>query len=117
MARGADQRAYPDIPINVDDIYDWNNQIAQFETFDNSGLNDAPGDNYYFWTHAFAAMAFTNERAQAQLAFSRGTQIMAFVRKNIAKGDQPNVTSHDPASIIGRQIGLALAHFNAVGTE
>ena len=116
MARGADQRAYPNLPVDAETIRDWNSQVAQFETYNNSGLNDGPGDNYYFWTHAFAAMAFTNRGYQAkmaQIAFSKGTQIMAFVRKNIAKGNQPNITAHDPASILGREIGLALANFDA----
>ncbi len=116
MARGADQRAYPDIFIDADGIRNWNTQLAQFETYNNSGQNDAPGDNYYFWTHVFAAMAFSNRGPQerlAQLAFSRGTQIMAFVRKNLASGNQPNITAHQPASAIGRQIGLALANLDA----
>jgi hypothetical protein len=114
MARGADQRAYPNIHVDAETILDWNTQVAQFEIYNDSGLNDAPGDNYYFWTHAFAAMAFTDRGMPAkiaQLAFSRGTQIMAFVRKNIAKGNQPNITAHDPASALGREIGLALAHY------
>ncbi len=114
MARGADQRAYPNIRVDAEAILDWNTQVAQFETYNDSDLNDAPGDNYYFWTHAFAAMAFTDRSYQAkiaQLAFSRGTQIMAFVRKNIAKGNQPNITAHNPASALGREIGLALAHY------
>lgn len=115
MARGADQRAYPNIPIDAEAIRDWNGQLAQFETYNSSGKNDGPGDNYYFWTHVFAAMAFSNRGIQAKLsqtAFSRGTQIMAFVRKNIAKGNQPNITSHAPASLLGREIGLALANLD-----
>jgi hypothetical protein len=118
MGRGADQRAYPGITVDAEAIRDWNTQVAQFETYNNSGRNEAPGDNYYFWTHAFAAMAFQNRGIQAkmaQVAFSRGTQIMAFVRKNIATGNQPNITAHDPASNLGRQMGLALAHFSARG--
>ena len=112
MARGADQRAYPGIFVDADTIRDWNTQLAQFETYNNSGKNDGPGDNYYFWTHVFAAMVFHRkgyEAKIAQTAFSRGTQIMAFVRKNIATGNQPNITEHQPASRLGREVGLALA--------
>lgn len=111
MARGADTRAYPNIPIDGALIYDWNDQIAQFKTFNDSGKNDGPGDNYYFWTHAFGAIAFSERSLQAglaQIAFSRGTQIMAFVRKNIATGNQPNITAHEPASTIGRDLGLMI---------
>lgn len=112
MARGADQRAYPNIFVDADVIRDWNSQLAQFETYNDSGMNDGPGDNYYFWTHVFAAMAFNKRGIQAkiaQAAFSKGTQIMAFVRKSIAKGNQPNITAHDPASSLGREIGHALS--------
>jgi hypothetical protein len=112
MARGADQRAYPNIPIDEDALRDWNGQLAQFKTYNNSGKNDGPGDTYYFWTHAFAAIAFANRGVQAKLAqaaFSRGTEIMAFVRKNISIGNQPNITAHDPASSIGRKVGITLA--------
>jgi hypothetical protein len=112
MARGADQRAYPNISMDATKVRDWNDQLAQFETYNNADKNDAPGDNYYFWTHAVGAMVFSKKgmsEAMAQLAFGRGTQIMAFVRKNIAKGDQPNITAHAPASEIGREVGLLLA--------
>ena len=112
MARGADQRLYPTIPMHEELLRDWNHQVAQFETDGKSGKNDGPGDNYYFWTHAFAAMAFSRRGLQASLAqaaFSRGTRIMEFVRKNISTGDQPNITAHEPASTLGRQAGLFFA--------
>jgi hypothetical protein len=111
MARGVDSRAYPNIPIDASMLYDWNDQVAQFKTYDQSGKNDGPGDNYYFWTHVFGAVAFSERGPQAklaQLAFSHGTQIMTFVRKNIATGNQPNITAHEPASSIGRKVGLML---------
>lgn len=117
MARGADQRVYPGIFIDADAIRSWNNQLAQFETYHDTGKNDGPGDNYYFWTHVFAAMAFSNRGPQerlAQLAFRRGTQIMAFVRKNIASGNQPNITAYQPASGVGREVGLALANLDQI---
>jgi hypothetical protein len=87
---------------------------VQFETYNNSGMNDAPGDNYYFWTHVFGAMAFSEQglrQVMAQLAFGKGTEIMAFVRKNIAR-KQPNITEHAPASELGRAIGLAFANLD-----
>jgi hypothetical protein len=114
MARGADQRAYPNISMGEAELRQWNNQLAQFETYSNSGKNDGPGDNYYFWTHVFGAMVFSQREIEsklAQLAFSKGTSIMAFVRKNIAK-EHPTISEHEPASKIGRAIGLALAHLD-----
>jgi hypothetical protein len=117
MARGADKRAYPNILMDADTLRDWNGQLAQFKTYNKSGKNDGPGDNYYFWTHAFAAIAFSNRGIRAMLAqsaFSRGTEIMAFVRKNIAQGNQPNITAHDPASRLGREVGLALTRIDEI---
>lgn len=111
MGRGADQRAYPTIPMDGNAVRQWNDEVAQFETYNNSGQNDAPGDTYYFWTHAFGAMVFSEpgiKQYLGQKAFSKGTDIMAFVRKHIAR-KQPNITDHDPASELGRNIGLALA--------
>lgn len=110
MARGADQRAYPGIAMSADILRGWNDQLAQFE-LSHTAKNDGPGDNYYFWTHVFGAMAFSERSVQARLgqtAFSRGTEIMKFVRKYIAR-EQPNITAHQPASNIGRQVGLVLA--------
>jgi hypothetical protein len=111
MARAADQRAYPNIAVSAETIRSWNQRVAQFETYDGSDTNDGPGDNYYFWTHVFGAMVYSQKgvrEALAQTAFRHGTQIMMFVRKNIAK--KPNITSHHSASHIGREIGLALAY-------
>jgi len=119
MARGADRRAYPNIHVDGAAIRDWNDRLAQFETYNNSGKNDAPGDTYYFWTHMFGAMAFSDHGIEAkigQLAFSRGTQIMAFVRKHIAR-KQPNITAHQPASALGRQLGLALSSLDQSGVQ
>jgi hypothetical protein len=117
MARGADQRAYPNIPISADTVRDWNTQVAQFEVYDTSGKCEATGDTYYFWTHAFAAVAFANRGYKAklaQLAFSRGTQIMHYAFRN---KPQAIITSHQPASAIGRQVGLALANLRAYEFE
>lgn len=113
MARGADQRAYPNIYVDASTVKGWNEEVAQFETYSNSGKNEAPGDNYYFWTHVFGAMAFSRPRIKeklAQFAFSHGTEIMAFVRKSFSfDHKQPNISEHQPASDMGHAIGLALA--------
>jgi hypothetical protein len=111
MARGAEQRVFPDIPIDASIMRDWNNQIAQFETFDGSKENDAPGDTYYFWTQAFAAMLYTTKKpgdVLARAAFQHGLKVMAYVRKS-AKGDNPMLSPHEPASTLGRETGKALA--------
>lgn len=110
MARGADQRIYPSIVINEMELRQWNEKVARFETREISGKSDGPGDNYYFWTHAFTTMIFSlgGVRAKAaQLAFSKGTKIMMFARNYIAR-KQPNMTSHEPASSLGRKFGLAI---------
>lgn len=119
MARGADRRAYPNIHVDGAAIRDWNSRLVQFETYNKSGKNDAPGDTYYFWTHMFGAMAFSDHGLEAkigQLAFSRGTQIMAFVRKHIAR-KQPNITAHQPASALGRELGLALSSLDQLSIQ
>jgi hypothetical protein len=110
MARGADHRSYPDIQVTEEDILNWNNKIAQFEIYDDSGTNDAPGDTYYFWTHFFAALFYAIPNSGglvAQQLFEHGTDIMKFVRKYIAH--KPNITAHFEASMLGRNIGLALS--------
>jgi hypothetical protein len=117
MARGADQRAYPHIAMNVQELRDWNKRVAQFETHTGSGKNDGPGDNYYFWTHAFGAIIFSQRRigpALAQVALSKGTQIMAYVRKNIAS-EHPTISEHQPASELGRAVGLTIASLSDHG--
>jgi hypothetical protein len=114
MGRGADQRVYPDIYMDENEVRKWNDELAQFETYNNHGKNDSPGDNYYFWSHVFGAMVFSNRglgALLAQFAFGRGTEIMAFVRRYIAR-KQPNLTAHAPASALGRAIGLALANLD-----
>lgn len=118
MARGADQRAYPNIPMNERELRQWNGHLAQFE-IPGTDKNDGPGDNYYFWTHVFGAIAFSDHGVKAklaQVAFSRGTEIMEFVRKNIAR-KQPNITAHQPASSVGRQVGLALTKLSTAPVE
>lgn len=117
MARGSDQRAYPNIAMSEEALRQWSTKIAQFETYDSSEKNDGPGDAYYFWTHAFAAIALDQRSLQAkvgQAVFSKGTAIMLFVRENFSKGKLSNISSHEPASTIGRNIGLALTRMDDI---
>lgn len=111
MARAADKRAYPSIRMGEDEIRTWNTHVAQFETYDDAGVSDGPGDTYYFWTHVFAALIYSNKGMETEVmkqAFKNGTDVMMFVRKHIAH--KPNITSHHPASSLGKEIGLALAN-------
>ncbi len=108
MGRGMDTKAYPDIPVTDERILLWGQKMAQFELYD--GRGDSTGDTYYFWTHAFAALYFkVHEKNQSvyQLIFEHGTEIMKFVRQWIAR--LPITSDHYEASLLGRNIGLALA--------
>ncbi len=106
MSRGVDKRAYPDIDIKPKDILEWNKKVCQFETYQENTA-DGPGDNYYFWTHFFAASAYrlmddvVHKHKLLDIGFSNGTKIMTLIR--------PTISSHSEASIIGRNIGLALS--------
>lgn len=117
MARGAEQRAYPNISMTIEDIRSWNDEVAQFETYTNSGQNEGPGDTYYFWTHVFCAMVFSKRNIRskvAQAVFGRGTEIMVFAKKKIARTELPVVTDHKEASELGRAIGLVFANLDKV---
>lgn len=109
-ARGLDQSAYPGIPIGPDEIKAWNYHIAKFPD-EPSGRFDGPGDTYYFWSHFFGATsleAIGGTRAQAlQKVLEKGTPLMRLVRAYIA--GRPTVTPHEEASVLGREIGLAVA--------
>lgn len=109
-ARGGDTRAYPDINVGASDIMRWSRKLSNFETYGASSANDAAGDTYYFWTHFFAASVYTTLRTNESTAlnglFGRGTEIMRFIRGSIV--GQPTVTEHREASILGRNIGLAI---------
>lgn len=110
MARGADQRVYPGIPIDADELRAWNQRIARFEVSEASGANDGPGDSYYFWTQVLATIIFGSGGVRARMIralFSKGTRIMTFVRNRIAR-KQPNMTTHEPASSLGIAAGYAL---------
>ncbi len=112
-ARGGDTRAYPDIPVGVEDIHCWNRRVANFETYGNLAKNDAAGDTYYFWTHFFTASVYASLKTQEanilSNVFSKGTEIMRFIRGSIV--GQPTISEHREASIIGRNVGLAVIDF------
>ena len=107
-ARGGDTRAYPEIKIGIEDIVAWNVKMPYFEG--NGKTNDASGDNYYFWTHFFAASTLrligTAEANFYDKIFEYGSDIMTFVRKTFV--GQPTVTAHREASMIGRNLGIAV---------
>jgi hypothetical protein len=108
-ARGGDRRAYPELNVTPDDLVAWNNKIAQFETFNDMGTSDGPGDTYYFWTHFFVSSAYRSLDCMSgniiDPAFEIGTGVMTQVRKNIA--GQPTISDHREASMLGRNIGIA----------
>lgn len=105
MARALDTRAYPMFQVKPVEIREWNSRICQFEIYKGDKA-DGPGDNYYFWTHFFAATAYASinnycfKHRILDYGFSNGTRIMTIVR--------PTITDHREASLIGRHVGLAL---------
>lgn len=109
MARGLDTRAYPNIAAGKDEMFAWNDKIAQFERHIDSDKNDGPGDTYYFWTHMFAALFYKQYeglgRELYNASFAHGTEIMKLARKWIARS--PINSDHHEATLIGRAIGLA----------
>ncbi|GEM_PF-2473804 len=111
MARGLETRAYPNIHVGKNEMFAWNDKIAQFEVYGESDGNDGPGDTYYFWTHMCGALYFTTyegvDKNAYDFLFEHGTEIMRFARKWIA-GDLTN-SQHQEATLLGRNIGLALA--------
>jgi len=110
MARGLDTRAYPGIPSGKNELYAWNNKIAQFEQDVNSEKNDGPGDTYYFWTNLFGALYFSRFEGFGKKAFrysfANGTEIMLKTRECIAR--VPINAEHYKASNMGREIAFAL---------
>lgn len=123
MSRFSDIRPYQGLNINgvtvtldtPDEIinnlmWEWSNKVSRFEIF-TKGKNDGTGDQYYFWTHFFAACASNKDNIGGnvfQMTFARGNEIMIFVKDKLAKRGG-TVSSHYEASLIGRNIGLALS--------
>ncbi len=123
MSRFSDIRAYPNLNIagtvvtyDTSDaaisaiMREWNTKMARFET-KSTGRNDGTGDQYYFWTHFFATCVTDAESMKGKLfqkTFERGNEIMIFAKDKIAKRGGV-VSNHYEASLIGRNIGLALS--------
>lgn len=110
IARNLDTRAYPDICM-TDNLQDsLIDKLAPIEIFGNEQEKlDPVGDHYYFWTHFFAACALSaigTEGMKMQKVFERGTSIMVKVRRYIAQ--QPTISDHREASMLGRNLGLAM---------
>lgn len=105
LARGWDFRAYPNIEVNADTIRQTNDHIAPFED-----SIDGPGDTYYFWTHFFSTMVYSQLGDSISVAmdklFSVGTPIMRFVRHYVA--GQPTICKSDEASVLGRNLALSI---------
>lgn len=111
MGRSYDQRAYPGIRVYPQDHVSWNEKVAHFEVYDRSGRVDGIGDTYYFWSHAFAALALRALGGRSseifQIVLKHGTPLMRIVRTHIAR--RSTETPHEEASVLGRNLGLALA--------
>lgn len=103
-ARGGDLRAYADV-FKPSDLDEWNKHIMQFDTGD-EGVNDGPGDTYYFWTHFFiasSAVAFSTPASKAmRQVFKAGTPVMRTVRNAVGSW---TVSDHKKASLMGRELG------------
>lgn len=124
MSRFSDQRAYPALTINgklieqstpdgeIEQIMrEWSTKMARFETYnDKNGRIDGTGDQYYFWTHFFAACIFDNYTSVGrafQGVFNKGNEIMIFAKDKIARRGG-TVSNHYEASLLGRHIGLSI---------
>lgn len=112
MARGYDQRPYPEIVVTPENLVEWNKHIAKFEAYDGMMETDGPGDTYYFWTHFFAvaadkALGKGASSAIFQKVFEHGNSVNQFVRRNIA--GTPTQSPHQEAAFLGRHMGLAVA--------
>ncbi len=126
MSRFSDLRAYPELiidntiitPDSTDEAIEpilrkWFYKMAPFETYiDKSGRNDASGDQYYFWTHFFAACVYDPQLPQGQVfqrTFEKGNRLMIYVKENIAKRGVV-VTQHFESALLGRHVGLSLVN-------
>jgi hypothetical protein len=125
MARFSDQRAYPKLHIDGKVIIykatpdeeiellmrNWFNKVARFETFnDVNGRNDVSGDQFYFWTHFFAACIYCQDTIDGKIfqkIFENGNKAMIYVKDKFAKSG--TVSDHYEASLLGRNIGLAIS--------
>lgn len=111
VARTYDKSAYPGIDVSPSVSHEWNRKIAQFEVYERGAQIDGPGDNYYFWTHLFASLGYAKQEGKApqvfSAIFSKGTPVMRFVRDHVAR--RPTLSRHEEASILGRNLGLAIA--------
>lgn len=111
FARNTDRRAYPGIQLTFDDMRLWDSKVAQFEVYGEDPKMHASSDTYYFWTHFFVAMiGKLDGRPWARLlnqSFSKGTDLMVLTRKYLV--GRPTVTSHREASMLGRNVGFAIA--------
>lgn len=126
MSRFSDQRAYPNLNIDGKEIKyqettdeeiepimrKWFHKVARFETFnDVNGKNDGSGDQYYFWTHFFAACVFESDTLSGKIAqktFEKGNALMIYVKDKFAKRGG-TVSNHYEASLLGRHLGLSIA--------
>jgi len=109
MARGADQRAYPTVPIDLARIQRWSHAIAPFPSADD-GPNDAAGDTYYFWTTAFLAALYAHRNISGAAwlrLLEHGPSLMGFVRGSIV--GQPVTADHTKAAAMGVHAGTLVA--------
>lgn len=102
LARGWDNRAYPEIVITPSIILDAPNHLAPFE-----GCKESLGDTYYFWTNFFATCSYNQLGDVTSRGFNKlfmfGTPVMRFVREYIV--GQPTVSSGCLSSDLGRLMG------------
>lgn len=126
MSRFSDQRAYPSLCLDGKEVKyqitpdeeieplmrKWFHHVARFESFnDINGRNDGSGDQYYFWTHFFAACIYGQDTIDAKIfqqIFEKGNEVMIYVKHKFAKRGG-TVSDHYEASLLGRNIGLAVS--------
>jgi hypothetical protein len=109
MARGADRRAYPDLPMSPSRLVRWGSRLVP-PADTGTCRADPAGDTYYFWTHVFVVLTCTRWGLRGWLArvlYRRGTWLMSRARALVA--GTPVVADHGAASRLGQAVGRALA--------
>lgn len=115
-ARWLDSNVVADMPQFTNDekvtrMIEWQNSITAFKNPDIHLPQDANGDNYYMWTHAFAKFVFNlaipedkpHLKHSTVTAFHHGTKIMRNVAQKVRPQSVPS--DHTNASKYGNLVG------------
>lgn len=109
LARGWDDRFYPEISINPQVIFRATEHLAPFD-----GGADPLGDNYYYWTVFFATVVYGKLSGVTSKVidklFSVGAPMMKFIRRYIV-GQSTLGPGLEPSKL-GRLMGLMVVKYS-----